>query len=296
VVRPDLRTAARRARPAGARAERAGLHEGIGWLRAHLLGDERLPRAARVRVFVTGERAGGGWRELASWPPPGSGERRLWLADGARLQDVEPAEDAGSGDRYRYDPADPTPSLGGPVLLAREPVLDNSPLESREDVLTYTSAPLRETEEAIGRARVELYVSASSPYFDVFARVCDVDADGASWNVCDALARVAPERFDAAGDGAVRVAFDLWPLGHRFAAGHRIRLQVSSGAHARYAQPGHRRGPRHGDGARGGRHLRAGRLTTSVGARAAGRAATRSAAVKPTPHEAHEVTMRPWAR
>ncbi|HLL93297.1 MAG TPA: CocE/NonD family hydrolase [Solirubrobacteraceae bacterium] len=214
----------------------AGLHEGLGWLRAHLLHDDRLVRPSSVRVFVTGERAGGGWRELPSWPPPGTGERRLWLAAGGRLQDGEPADDPGSGDRYRYDPADPTPSLGGPVLLAREPVINNRPLEARPDVLTYTTAPLPKTVEAIGPVRVELYVQASSPHFDLFARVCDVDADGASWNVCDALARVVPGRFGPAADDTARVAFDLWPMGHRFAAGHRIRLQVSSGAHPRYAR------------------------------------------------------------
>ncbi|MGP0100196.1 MAG: CocE/NonD family hydrolase [Solirubrobacteraceae bacterium] len=226
----------------------AGLHEGLGWLRAHLLGDERLLAPSRVRVFVTGERSGGGWRELPGWPPPGTGERRLWLAAGARLQDVEPGADhgggdagggdadAGGGDRYRYDPADPTPSLGGPVLLTREPVLDNRALEARPDVLAYTGDPLDETVEAIGPVRVELHVRASSPHFDLFARVCDVDAAGASWNVCDALVRVAPGRFDAAADGSARVAFELWPIGHRFAAGHRIRLQVSSGAHPRYAR------------------------------------------------------------
>ena len=90
--------------------------------------------------------------------------------------------------------------------------------------------------EAIGPVRVELWVSASEPYFDVFARVCDVDRDGASWNVCDALVRVSPERLEPEADGSWRVAFDLWPTGHRFAAGHRIRLQVSSGAHPRYAR------------------------------------------------------------
>jgi uncharacterized protein len=214
----------------------AGLREGLGWLRAHLLGDERLLGASRVRVFVTGERAGGGWRALPGWPPPGTGERRLWLGAGARLQGDEPAEHAESGDRYRYDPSDATPSLGGPVLLAREPVLDNRALEARHDVLTYTTASLPEVVEAIGPVHVELFVRASSPHFDLFARVCDVDASGASWNVCDALSRVAPGRLERTADDATRVAFELWPIGHRFAAGHRIRLQVSSGAHPRYAR------------------------------------------------------------
>ncbi len=214
----------------------AGLREGLGWLRAHLLGDDRLLRPSGVRVFVSGERAGSGWRELGSWPPPGTGERRLWLAAGGRLQDIGPGGDPGGGDRYRYDPADPTPSVGGPVLLAREPVIDNRALELRPDVLTYTTAPLPETVEAIGPVRVELCVRASSPHFDLFARVCDVDTGGASWNVCDALTRVTPGRFEPAADDSARVAFDLWPMGHRFAAGHRIRLQVSSGAHPRYAR------------------------------------------------------------
>jgi len=207
-----------------------GVREGLAWLRAWLLDDGRLVNPAPVRVFIAGEREGSGWRVLPSWPPPHTVERRLWLAEQGRLQDHAPAETLEGVDRYRYDPADPTPSLGGPVLLTREPVVDNRPLEARADVLTYTTAPLRSSIEAIGPVRVELFVLASSPYFDVFARVCDVDPDGASWNVCDALARVAPGRFEQAGDGTSRIAFGLWPIAYRFAAGHRIRLEVSSGA------------------------------------------------------------------
>lgn len=217
----------------------AGMREALAWLRAHLLGDDRLVRPEAVRVFVTGERVGDGWRALETWPPPGTQERRLWLSGGGRLQDGETGSDGGApagADRYRYDPAHPTPSLGGPLLLARRPVVDNRPLEARADVLTYTSAPLAQAVEAIGVGRVELRVRASTPYFDVFARVCDVNADEVSRNVCDALARIAPERLEQAADGTWHVAFDLWPMGHRFAAGHRIRLQVSSGAHPRYAR------------------------------------------------------------
>jgi uncharacterized protein len=214
----------------------AGLREGLGWLRAHLLGDDRLVRPAPVRLLITGERTGSRWRELPTWPPPGNGEHRLWLAEDRRLEEHRPAGAAGAGDHYRYDPSDPTPSLGGPVLLAREPVLDNRPLEARPDVVTYTTAPLPASFEAIGPVRVELYARADAPYFDLFARVCDVDERRASWNVTDALARVSPETFEHLDDGSCRVGFDLWPIGHRFAQHHSIRLQVSSGAHPRYAR------------------------------------------------------------
>jgi putative CocE/NonD family hydrolase len=213
----------------------AGVREGLGWLRAGLLGDERLVRPAAVRIRLTGERVGDGWRELACWPPPGTVERSLWLAGDGRLQEREPATSAAGADRYRYDPAEPTPSVGGPGLLARDPVRDNRRLEARSDVLTYTTAPLGAPLEAIGPVRVELWARASSPYFDLFARVCDVDPSGASWNVCDALQRVDPGHFEQVAD-SWRVAFELWPTAHRFAGGHRIRLQVSSGAHPRYAR------------------------------------------------------------
>ncbi len=213
-----------------------GMREGLAWLRAHLLGDRRLLRPDAIRVRVTGERIGDGWRSLERWPPPGSGERRLWVAGDGRLLQGEPAGRPDGADGYRYDPAHPTPSLGGPHLLAQLPVVDNRALELRDDVLTYTTAPLTTPVEAIGVARVELHVRASEPHFDIFARVCDVGALGVSRNVCDALRRISPERCEQAADGGWRVVFELWPMAHRFAAGHRIRLQVSSGAHPRYAR------------------------------------------------------------
>jgi putative CocE/NonD family hydrolase len=114
--------------------------------------------------------------------------------------------------------------------------VDNRPLESRPDVLSYTTAGLPEVFEAIGPVAVELWLAASSQFFDVFARVCDVDLAGASWNVCDALVNVSSERFERDDDGIWHVLIELWPTAHRFAAGHRIRLQVSSGAYPRYTR------------------------------------------------------------
>lgn len=249
----------------------AGMREGLAWLHSHLLGDDRLVHPERVRIFVTGERTGGGWRSLPTWPPPGTDERTLWLGSDAQLVEVAPgdsgkrdfvgpggsrspsdpaapgdpsapaepaapADPSAPGDRYRYDPTDPTPSVGGPILFTTQPVTDNRALEARADVLTYTGDPLPAVLEAIGTIRVELWLRTSSPYFDVFARVCDVDPSGASMNVCDALTRVTPTLLEPADDGTWAVAFDLWPMAHRFTAGHRVRLQVSSGAHPRYAR------------------------------------------------------------
>lgn len=215
----------------------ASVREGLAWLRGHLLGDPRLIEPVIVRVFITGERTGGGWHDFERWPPADGAPRQLWIESEDRLAWKQPPAGTGGSRRYRYDPADPTPSRGGPIMITSKPVRDNRPLEARADVLTFTTAPLEEVLEAIGTVRAQLWVRGSEPHFDLFARVCDVDPAGASWNVCDALASVAPGRFEQSdADSSWRVQFDLWPIAHRFAAGNRIRLQISSGAHPRYVR------------------------------------------------------------
>jgi putative CocE/NonD family hydrolase len=189
--------------------------------------------AAPVRVFVGG--AARKWSDLAAWPPPERRPLRLYVHGGGGLGPALPTDSP--PDRYRYDPASPTPAFGGPVLLERAPVVDNRPLEARDDVLTYTSEPLDADLDVIGPVSVELHARSSLDYFDLFARLCDVHPSGLSLNVCDALERVAPGgSTERDADCVYRVSFDLWPTAHRFAAGHRLRLQVSSGAHPRYAR------------------------------------------------------------
>lgn len=205
--------------------------ESLGWLRAHLLGDRRLVRDAAVRVYVTGARE---WRTLEHWPPLDARPERLYLQAGGGLSASVPGRSV--PDAYTYDPRDPTPSLGGPTLLERRPVVDNAPLEARADVVTYTSAALEHPLELIGPVSADIYMRSSGPHFDVFCRLCDVHPSGESLNVCDRLARVEPDAFEQAEDGVVAVRLDLWPTAHRFDRGHRLRVQVSSGAHPRYAR------------------------------------------------------------
>ena len=205
--------------------------ESLIWLKAHLKGDRSQLREAPVRVFVMGANT---WRDFSEWPPPGLQTRRWHLQADRGLSPATPA--ASEPDRYQYDPAHPTPSLGGALLTREAGPRDNRALESRPDVLTYTSAPLEKDLEVIGPVQAELFVRSSLPHTDFFARLCDVEPSGRSVNLCDGLLRLVPGQPAPKPDGTLRITLDLWPTAHRFLAGHRIRLQVSSGAHPRFAR------------------------------------------------------------
>jgi uncharacterized protein len=209
----------------------AGVAEALTWFNAHLLGERNQLRKAPVRVFVTGQNA---WRDLADWPPPGARIHRFFLQQAFGLSQDSPG--ASPPDHYRYDPADPTPALSGPVLSGKSMPTDNRTLEARPDVLTYTSAPLEADLDVIGPVQAELFVRSSREHTDFFARMCDVDQRGISLNICDGLLRVQPHQPAPAADGTLLLTIDLWPIAHRFLRGHRLRLQVSSGAHPRYAR------------------------------------------------------------
>jgi putative CocE/NonD family hydrolase len=203
------------------------LREAIEFGLAHARG-EQPPHRPPVRLFVMGEEA---WRDFESWPPPGYAPQRWHLQPGGALSGESVRRDRESApDRYRYDPADPTPSAGGVRMLAKAGRVDNSALEARPDVLTYTSAPLDQDVEVIGEVGAEIWFRSSLPGADVFVRLCDVDADGRSHNVCDGLVSLS------GADAITCAAVALWPTAHRFQRGHRIRVQVSSGAFPRYAR------------------------------------------------------------
>jgi putative CocE/NonD family hydrolase len=100
----------------------------------------------------------------------------------------------------------------------------------------FTSPVLAEDVVALGPASATVHLRSAVEHLDVFVRVCDVDVAGRSVNVTDGLVRLAPGSPAAGADGTRTVPVDLWPTGHRFAAGHRVRVQVSGGAHPRFAR------------------------------------------------------------
>jgi len=185
--------------------------------------------ASPVRVYVMGANE---WRDLPDWPPPGVTEQRWHLHPAGRLA-LEPPT-ASDPDRYTYDPTDPTPIVGGTLLRRTGGRRPQARTEARPDVLVYTSEVLRDDLEVLGPVRATVHVTSDLEHFDVFVRLCDVDARGRSFNVCDGLQRVEPGRFRRPPDGMWAVPVSLWPAAQRFAAGHRVRVQVASAAHPRF--------------------------------------------------------------
>jgi hypothetical protein len=185
----------------------------------------RLPHNA-VRVFVMGARR---WVVLADWPPPFE-EQRWYLGPGGKLS--RSLSDGTTPDRYRYDPANPTPGIGGPSLsMGNAGPKDQRKREERGDVLTYTSEALAADLTVIGPLNVELHVRSTLQHTDFLVRLCDVSPRGRSKNLSDGVVRLRPGDVTKAADGSMSLRIGMWPTSNTFKRGHRIRLQVSSGAH-----------------------------------------------------------------
>jgi putative CocE/NonD family hydrolase len=205
---------------------KTGLRDALDFFSAHT-GGPPSARSEPVRLYLKGADE---WCDFDQWPPKESVVTPCYLQPEAGLAG-HPAPVSPPA-RYRYDPGDPTPSLGGPALATTPFAVDNAALEARGDVLCFTSALLAADLDVIGAPSAELHVESSAESADFFVRLCDVDEKGVSRNVCDGLQRIATPT----GTGVQRVRVDLWPTAHRFRRGHRLRVQVSSGAFPRWAR------------------------------------------------------------
>jgi uncharacterized protein len=208
----------------------------VAWLDHHLNGAPPPP-GPPVRVFQQGA---GRWLELTDWPPPETVTTAWYLRPGGGLsQEPEPGDAAPAS--FVYDPADPTPSAGGPLLQPPGKQVDNAAIEARPDVLSYTSDPVPAELDLAGPVSARVFVRASREHADLFVRLCDVDQQGVSRNIVDGIRRLSPRTVpapdvEAGPDGVLAVEVELYPTAYRLSAGHRIRLQVSGGAFPRFAR------------------------------------------------------------
>jgi hypothetical protein len=225
---------------------REATQQDIAWLDHHLRGGP-APSGAPVRAYLqngslqeAGLPAAGTWLEFPDWPPPAAVSTPFYLRAGGGLsRDPEPG--AAAPGTFVYDPRDPTPSLGGPLLQPPGKQVDNAPLEARPDVLVFTSEPLPADLDLAGPVSARVFVRAGRRHADVFVRVCDVDDQGVSRNIVDGIRRLSPQTVPAddvrvGDDGILAVEVELFPTAYRIRAGHRVRVQVSGGAFPRFAR------------------------------------------------------------
>ncbi|WP_310785659.1 CocE/NonD family hydrolase [Mycobacterium sp. Z3061] len=196
--------------------------ETLDWLDFHLGDAPALDRPSPVHVFVTGQ----GWRHLPDWPPA-TAEHTLYLQPYGHLGDTPP-ETKTRPANFHYDPADPTPTTGGPLLSVKGGYRDDTELAQRDDVLSFTGATLTGDLFVYGSPVLELAHSSDNPHVDLFVRVSEVDVKGRSRNVSDGYRRL--------GDGSRSIRIELDPIAHRFAAGSRIRILISGSWFPRYAR------------------------------------------------------------
>jgi putative CocE/NonD family hydrolase len=203
------------------------------WLKGIANGIDEGPP---VRLFVMGENV---WRDEWEWPlartryvpyylrghgaAAGGGDGRL---------SSEPPLEGEPADDYAYDPRDPVVidnfEVQGPY--------DRSGLESRPDVLVFTTAPLQDDMEVTGPVTVRLFASTSAPDTDFMVMLLDVHPDGRAYNVMPLEAGVIRARYRESERAPrlmtpgepVQLTIGGMATSNLFRKGHRIRLHVTS--------------------------------------------------------------------
>jgi predicted acyl esterase len=188
------------------------------------------------------------WCVADAWPPKGVRTLPLYLGAGGVLSMQAPPE-ISPADRYTYDPAHPTPTVGGSILSYVYPPgsVDVSELQKRPDVLVYTTGPLERDLDVVGPLRLVLYASSSAADTDFAARLSDVFPDGRAIQLQNGVLRARYRNLEAGPellkpDMVYRLEIDMWATANRFRAGHRLRLDISSSDFPRFDRNANRGG------------------------------------------------------
>lgn len=224
-----------------------GLH--ANWFDHWLKGVENgITDGAPIKLFVMGANT---WRDEQAWPLARAVETCYYLHSAGHANTLD-----GDGvlstvmpqgepvDRYSYDPARPVLTHGGALLMTSEfPAgpYDQRVVESRADVLVYSTPALEQDLEVTGPIIVRLWAISSAPDTDFVARLVDVYPDGRAFNLTDGIIRARYRGF-ARGEAisliepgrAYEYEIDLWATSNVFKRGHRIRLDITSSCFPRW--------------------------------------------------------------
>lgn len=196
----------------------------------------------KVRYFTMGENS---WQSSAQWPPKEAKTVRMYLRSGGganslygdgRLE-LTPPSASEQPDKYTYDPLNPVQTLGGGDCCNGGIVIpgafDQRVIESRADVLVYSSAPLDAPMEVTGFVDAVLKVSSSAKDTDFAVKLVDVAPDGTAYIIADTIFRARYRNgFDKPEPMTAGKIYEIRPTpmatSIRFEKGHRIRVEVTS--------------------------------------------------------------------
>ncbi len=211
----------------------------IGFLRRFVSGEAAGDwDGPRVRLFVMGDNV---WRDEDDWPLARTQWTRWYLHPAGSLS-ADPPQPGAPASHFRYDPADPVPTVGGPTLINGGPdggvswmggARDQRAIEARPDVLSFTSEMLDGDVEVTGPLQVTLHAVTSAADTDFTAKLVDVWPDGRAMAVADGIVRA--RYLDGTGQAnpitpgrVYEYPIDLIATSQVFKAGHRIRVDLSS--------------------------------------------------------------------
>ena len=217
------------------------------WLKTQPVNEHPEAQDSLLHIFVMGRNA---WREEHEWPLARTRYTSLYLSSNGHANSSSgdgmlrwrPARKA-LADAFTYDPRNPVPTMGGATcceasVLPAGP-LDQTAVERRPDVLVYTSPALAEDLEVTGPVRVVLYIATSANDTDFTAKLVDLAPDGRPLLVTDGIQRLRyrlslNHPAFAKRNTAYQINIDAGVTSFVFAAGHRIRLEISSSNFPRF--------------------------------------------------------------
>ena len=214
----------------------------LDWMDRWVKEEKTTVEVGGVRYWQMGENS---WKEVDVWPPVGV--ETSWYLSSEGGDDAErnkgelvlEAPGRQVADTFQYDPVDPTPTVGGKLLMPTiqsAGIQDQTAVEQRSDVACYTSPVLTGPVVVSGPVKCLLWVSTSAQDTDFTAKLVDIEPGGMAANLADGIVRLSKAFPGQVNEpGAIReVEIDLWDLGHTFLPGHQIRLEVASANFPRF--------------------------------------------------------------
>ena len=220
------------------------------WFDHFLKGDDNgvLAKTPKVQYYTMGSNK---WQSSDTWPPAGVVPVKYYLAssghanslngDGALLTAPEPKDAA---DKFTYDPMNPVTTHGGGFCCMgadlKPGAIDQRNMEARDDVLVYSTGVLKEGIEVSGPIDFTIYVSSDAKDTDFTVKLIDVLPDGTAYNIEENIQRARyRDGYDkppvwTEKDKVYKITFQPMQTSNYFAAGHQLRLEVSSSNFPRF--------------------------------------------------------------